>query len=52
MLAVVEEGLLTLLLLLLSFPPMPVDVAVVGLPLLRERSNMRSFFSAPPVAMI
>lgn len=30
----------------------PVDAAVVVFPLLRERSNIRSFFSAPPVASI
>lgn len=30
----------------------PVDAVVVGFPLLRERSNIRSFFSAPPVASI
>ena len=54
-LAIVEEGLL-LMLLLSSAMLTAAGVAIVGLPLPlplpRERSNMRSFFSAPPVAMI
>ena len=48
-----EKVVVVLLKVLLSVVVLlPVDTAAVGLPLLRERSNMRSFFSAPPVAMI
>ena len=51
-LLLVEVPVVLLEMLLSAVALVLVDTAAVGLPLLRERSNMRSFFSAPPVAMI